>query len=124
MCHYPVKQIVYSYTHTCSPEYCNLRVVFVIAFKSDFIHAFHNNPHHGDVVNTHALVNVSCKVIMGSTKGVYREEGMQLTMYRTYSSNFVSETGYANPVYGREQVGGVIYGVIIMGVYIRAAFAS
>ncbi len=27
-------------------------------------------------------------------------------------------------VYGREQVGGVIYGVIIMGVYIRAAFAS
>ncbi len=30
-----------------------------------------------------------------STKGVYREEGMQLTMYRTYSSNFVLETGYA-----------------------------
>ena len=28
-----------------------------------------------------------------------------------------------NPVYGREQVGGVVYGVIIMGVYIRAAFA-
>ncbi len=46
---------------------------------------------------------------------------------RTYSSNFVSETGYANPVYGREQVSGVIYGVIIMGVYVRAgseAFAS
>ncbi len=29
------------------------------------------------------------------TKGVYREEGMQLTMYPTYSSDFVSETGYA-----------------------------
>ncbi len=28
-------------------------------------------------------------------KGVYIEEGMQLTIYRTYSSNFVSETGYA-----------------------------
>ena len=28
-------------------------------------------------------------------KGVYREEGMQLTMYPTYSSDFVSETGYA-----------------------------
>ncbi len=30
-----------------------------------------------------------------STKGVYREEGMQLTMYPTYSSDVVSETGYA-----------------------------
>ncbi len=28
-------------------------------------------------------------------KGIYREEGMQLTMYPTYSSDFVSETGYA-----------------------------
>ena len=28
-------------------------------------------------------------------KGVHREEGMQLTMCRTYSSNFVLETGYA-----------------------------
>ncbi len=27
-------------------------------------------------------------------KGVFREEGMQLTMYRTYSSDFVSEAGY------------------------------
>ena len=32
---------------------------------------------------------------IGYTKGVYREEGMQLTMYPTYSSDFVSETGYA-----------------------------
>ncbi len=32
---------------------------------------------------------------LGETKGVYREEGMQLTMYRTYSSDFVSETRYA-----------------------------
>ncbi len=30
-----------------------------------------------------------------TAKGVYREEGMQLTMYPTYSSDFVSETGYA-----------------------------
>ncbi len=28
-------------------------------------------------------------------KGVHREEGMQLTMCRTYSSDFVLETGYA-----------------------------
>ena len=35
------------------------------------------------------------QLLVNSTKGVYREEGMQLTMYRTYSSNFVSETGYA-----------------------------
>ncbi len=33
--------------------------------------------------------------IYSETKGVYREEGMQLTMYPTYSSDFVSETGYA-----------------------------
>ena len=36
-----------------------------------------------------------CDILLSLTKGVYREEGMQLTMYRTYSSNFVSETGYA-----------------------------
>ena len=28
------------------------------------------------------------------TKGVYREEGMQLTMCPTYSSDFVSKAGY------------------------------
>ena len=34
-------------------------------------------------------------IVQSMTKGVYREEGMQLTMYPTYSSDFVSETGYA-----------------------------
>ncbi len=32
-------------------------------------------------------------LVLYYTKGVYREEGMQLTMYCTYSSDFVSETG-------------------------------
>ncbi len=34
-------------------------------------------------------------VWLGIRKDVYREEGMQLTMYPTYSSDFVSETEYA-----------------------------
>ncbi len=39
---------------------------------------------------------------------------------------YISEAGYTlnNPVYGREQVGGVIYGVIIMSMYIRELQSS
>ncbi len=54
-------------------------------------------------------------------------EGMQLTMYPTYSSNFVSEAGYTKNRIQNTDVnklmGGVIYGVKIMVVYISAAFA-
>ncbi len=42
-----------------------------------------------------SIINDYCVKQLSAAKGVYREEGMQLTMYRTYSSNFVSETGYA-----------------------------
>ncbi len=34
-------------------------------------------------------------MLLCHTKGVYREEGMQLTMIVRNSANFVSETGYA-----------------------------
>ncbi len=47
--------------------------------------------HNNEVITQVMFIYVA----LLTTKGVYREEGIQLTMYRTYSSNFVSETGYA-----------------------------
>lgn len=51
-----------------------------------------------------------------------REEGMQLVMYRTYSSDFISEVGYTKNGIQYMDVNkwAVLFTeIIIMGVYIR-----